>query len=259
MASKQEDGTTDNEMVNRSKQDSWPRITLFGDSITRYSMDPQNGCWAAYLYHELSSYFQIDVKGFSGYTTKWALELVPKLFTKAYLQSVELFVIFFGHNDAWQADYFPGVDVKQYEINLQEIIRLLLENGLRREQIIVITPGWYNQPGFTQFRFNENKADLSKTLEHSREYAEAAARVAKQSQVALVDWWSITLDFKPFDELFNDGLHLSQTGGKVLFQSIWPLIRTSIEAKHKKPICDLSMVDIPAELCEARRKSSISR
>lgn len=238
--------------------DNWPKVTLFGDSITRLSMDPNNGNWASYLAHELGDYYQVDIKGFSGYTTRFAAKLARQLFTKRYLQNVDLFFLFFGHNDAWQSPFFPGISVEEYEANMHEILDWLESNGLQKENIIVITPGWYDQQTFSNHRANENKADVRKTKEHSIKYADATKKICHQRALTCVDWWKLTIDYKPFDKLFYDGLHLSQIGAKCLFELIWPVVRTKIENKHDKPIEDLAIIDCPEELSEARRKSLLN-
>lgn len=241
-----------------AEMDNWPKITLFGDSITRLSMDPENGNWASYLAHELGDYYQIDIKGFSGFTTKFAVKVAKELFTEKYLQNVDLFFMFFGHNDAWESPLFPGITAEDYQKNMKNLIDHLVSNGLPKESIIIITPGWYDQITFSRHREDEKKADLTKTLEHSIKYAEIAAKVAKDLEITFIDWWLATLEHKPFEELFNDGLHLSQRGAKLLYELIWPTVKEKIELKHRKPIKELAMVQTPEELSEARRKSFLN-
>lgn len=230
--------------------DRWPKITLFGDSITRYAHDADYGCWASMLAHQVLNYYQVDVKGFSGYTTKWALQLVPKLFTPQYLADVEYFIIFFGHNDAWDPEKYPTVTPAQYKDNLIIMIKLLIEDGLSKDKIMLITPGWFDEPSCSKWQIETYGGTMGKTFEHSRKYVDATIEVAREFNISLVDWWKVTTNYQPLEELFYDGLHLSTKGAKLLFDTLWPELRATIEAKHGRRVEELYRIDIPRELLD---------
>ena len=77
-----------------------PQIILFGDSITQFSF--QTGGWGAALANEYQRHADVVVRGYSGYNTRWALELLPSLFPAdcPAAQTPALVTVFLGANDA---------------------------------------------------------------------------------------------------------------------------------------------------------------
>ena len=107
-----------------------PKFILFGDSITQGSFDPEKsgfGCFS------LSVCSQGDVvnRGFSGYTTRWAVPALPHVFTPA--DNVKLVTIFFGANDSCIESLNPRhhVPLPQYTKNIESILKFLRECMVR--------------------------------------------------------------------------------------------------------------------------------
>ena len=114
----------------------WRKITCFGDSITRRSKDPDNGCWAGHLAQKTLNYYDVDVRGFEGYNTRWSLKLMPQLFPRSYLSQVDIFILFFGHNDSWEPPSPLHVPIYEYDKNTRAMIEYLRINGLDKSKII---------------------------------------------------------------------------------------------------------------------------
>ncbi|VFV29820.1 isoamyl acetate-hydrolyzing [Lynx pardinus] len=77
----------------------WPRVLLFGDSITQFSF--QQGGWGASLADKLVRKCDVLNRGFSGYNTRWAKIILPRLIKKGTgLDSPVAVTIFFGANDS---------------------------------------------------------------------------------------------------------------------------------------------------------------
>lgn len=220
----------------------WPRITLFGDSITRMSMDPENGCWASYLSYTLSRYFDVNVRGFDGYNTRWALEYMPKLFSRNYLENVELFIIFFGHNDSWESELAVSVAPSEYESNLKLMIEYLTKNGIDKQKIILISPSWYHESSTRKLILAEGEPRPYKSFEHSILYNEVVSRVGMDESIDVLDFFKITSNYKPLEELFYDGIHLSKVGARLLYNSLMPIVKKKIETKHNTTLMRLSHV-----------------
>ena len=217
----------------------WPKITLFGDSITRRSFDPDFGCWASHVANKVGSYFDVDQRGFEGYNSEWALEVVPKLFPKSYLDKVELFVMFFGHNDSWDSNFPTNLSVSQYEANMRSILKYLLENGIKRNQIILITPTWFHLEQFKKFLSEANLPSTGKSFERAQEFASAITRIGADEGIDVVDFFDVSSKHKPLGEMFCDGVHFSRVGAKMLFDCLMPVIERKIEDTYKKPLADL--------------------
>lgn len=226
------------------------KIIIYGDSITRYSMDPDSGCFASYLANELIGYYTLDIKGFAGFRTRDALILAPKLFTEDYLLDVHYFIIFFGHNDSWQDKFNYGISPSEYKDNLLIMVKLLLEDGMRRDRIMLITPGWHHEADWSEWQKRHLPVSFIKTFEHCIMYAEATQQVAQETGVTLIDWFKVTSNHEPLSELFSDGLHLSKRGAKLLFDTIWPELKSTIEKIHGKKMEQISIADIPKDLVD---------
>lgn len=212
-------------------------MTLFGDSITRRSFDVENGCWGSMIAFKLGSYFDVDFRGFEGYNSRWALELAPKIFPKNYLDKVELFVLFFGHNDS-----FPvvlHVPVEEYEQNMRSLVKHLQENGLSKDKIILITPTWYHHEAFAEYCKSMQMPALVKDFEQAKRYRDAILNIAKDHDLSVLDFFDISSKHQPLADLFCDGIHFSRTGAKLLYDSLMPIIEKKIEAKFEKPLADL--------------------
>ncbi|RLW12161.1 hypothetical protein DV515_00000720 [Chloebia gouldiae] len=83
----------------RGRRLRWPRVLLFGDSITEYSFQ-ENG-WGAYLAERLVRKCDVVNRGISGYNTRWAKLILPRLITEnTSADSIAAVTIFFGANDS---------------------------------------------------------------------------------------------------------------------------------------------------------------
>ena len=217
----------------------WPKICLFGDSITRRGFNIEEGCWASLLQDKLGDYFDVDARGFSGYNSRWCLDLMPKLFPKHYLDHVEVFVLMLGHNDSWDPRVPLHVPVEEYERNMSSILEYLFKNGLAKQKVIIVTPHWYNEEAFTKYQITVGRPDFTKKFESAVKYSDAVKRIAAREQIELLDAFEISTKHEPQEELFCDGLHLSVKGAKVFFQNLWPLIDKKIVEAFKKPVDQL--------------------
>lgn len=217
----------------------WPKITLFGDSITRRSMDPESGCWGSMIAHRVGSYFDVDPRGFEGYNSKWALELMPQLFPKSYLEKVEIFIPFFGHNDAWDRRFPAHVPVDQFEANTRAMVKYLTENGLGKEKIILITPTWYCEEEFNKYIVELGFPIVSKRFEEAEKYSDAILAIGKDLDLDVVDFFAVSARQEPLADMFCDGIHYSTKGAKLLFSLLMPAIEKKLEASWGKPIVDL--------------------
>jgi isoamyl acetate esterase len=101
-----------------------PSIVLFGDSITQqaFGVDGKIG-WASLLAADYTRRADVINRGYSGYNTKMAIDLLPSIFPKATDGSGILFcAIFFGANDATLLGERQHVPIEQYAKNLETII-----------------------------------------------------------------------------------------------------------------------------------------
>lgn len=104
-----------------------PKIYLFGDSITEFSFD--EGGWGASLANHFARTVDVVLRGYGGYNTRWALQVLEKVFLRVEGGGEPLAVtVFFGANDACLPDRyaaFQHVPLHEYKHNLHSIVSFL--------------------------------------------------------------------------------------------------------------------------------------
>ena len=76
-----------------------PQFITFGDSITQKGFSSPSG-WTAALAEAYQRRADVVNRGYSGYNTNWALQLLDKVFPPAGCSGVRLATVWFGANDA---------------------------------------------------------------------------------------------------------------------------------------------------------------
>ncbi|MEE6476782.1 hypothetical protein FKM82_011215 [Ascaphus truei] len=77
---------------------SWPRVVLFGDSITQFAFEAN--AWGSSLANKLVRRCDVLNRGLSGYSTRWAKLVLPRLIPKScHPENIVAVTIFFGAND----------------------------------------------------------------------------------------------------------------------------------------------------------------
>ncbi|CAG8597532.1 1467_t:CDS:2, partial [Acaulospora morrowiae] len=155
------------------------QIVLFGDSITQGA--------------ELSQAYvrKLDVynRGFSGYNTEWAKELLTQLLpnhdSKEQSQNsnrvkIVLIKIFFGANDAALKPNKQHIDLDKYKENLTQMVNMVKKSDSESPpRVILITPppldeeAWWNTRGM----------EIDRKSEVTHQYALACLQVAQELNV----------------------------------------------------------------------------
>ncbi|XP_010159957.1 PREDICTED: isoamyl acetate-hydrolyzing esterase 1 homolog, partial [Eurypyga helias] len=102
----------------------------------------ENG-WGAFLAERLVRKCDVVNRGLSGYNTKWAKLILPRLISKsAGAESTVAVTIFFGANDSALKDLNPKqhVPLEEYAANLKSMIQYLKSVDITEDRIILITP-----------------------------------------------------------------------------------------------------------------------
>ncbi|KAM4804542.1 isoamyl acetate-hydrolyzing esterase 1 homolog isoform X2 [Urocitellus parryii] len=209
----------------------WPRVLLFGDSITQFSF--QQGGWGASLADKL---VRCDVlnRGFSGYNTRWAKIILPRLIRKGNnLDNPVVVTIFFGANDSALKDENPKqhIPLEEYVANLKSMVQYLKSVDVPEHRVILITPpplcetAWEKECIMQGWKINRLNSVVG-------EYASMCLQVAQDCGTDVLDLWTMMQkdneDFSSY--LSPDGLHLSPKGNEFLFLHLWPLIEKKVSS-----------------------------
>ncbi len=107
---------------------------LFGDSITEFGfgVEGKQG-WASLLSAEYTRRADVLSRGFSGYNTKHALDVLPSIFGNAFgsdesksastVKTELLFcTVFFGANDCSLPSARQHLDIESFDANIRSIV-----------------------------------------------------------------------------------------------------------------------------------------
>ncbi|EFB27457.1 hypothetical protein PANDA_012400, partial [Ailuropoda melanoleuca] len=172
-------------------------------------------------------------RGFSGYNTRWAKIILPRLISKGNSPDSPVAVtIFFGANDSALKDENPKqhVPLAEYAENLSSMVRYLRSAGVPGSRLVLIAPPPLCEDAWEQeCRLQGSK--LNRLNSVVGEYAGACVQVARDCGIDVLDLWTLMQeDTQDFSAYLSDGLHLSPKGNEFLFSHLWPLIEKKVSS-----------------------------
>lgn len=153
--------------------------------------------------------------------------MLPKLFPATALVGVDCFTILLGSNDCALQGCLTNqhVPIDEYKQNLADIVVHLEKNGLERRKIILLTPPPYYHENFVKFWVESGKPGVPKrSNEQPKIYAKACLELGASIGVDVCDVHSVFEEDGQREALFCDGIHFSQLGADLLFQTVLPLV-----------------------------------
>ncbi|XP_078069290.1 isoamyl acetate-hydrolyzing esterase 1 homolog isoform X1 [Mustelus asterias] len=208
----------------------WPRVILFGDSITQRSFD--QGGWGAAIANRLVRKCDVLNRGLSGYNSKWALSVLPKIITQPANQgTIAAVTVFFGANDSALKDVNPvqHIPLTEYAENLKRTVQYLRSIGVCEEKVIMITPPPLDESAWEKECIVKD-CILNRYNSVTKQYAEACVNVATECGTDVLDLWTLMqMENQDFSSYLSDGLHLSEKGNMFLETHLWPLLEKKME------------------------------
>ncbi|KAI0557709.1 GDSL-motif lipase/hydrolase family protein [Gracilaria domingensis] len=195
-----------------------PCVLLFGDSITEQSVvssDQNAPGWSALLREAYQARVEVFVRGFSGYNTRWALHLFPRIiepFFNTETLALQTVVIFFGANDATTPTSLQHVPLDSYAQNLATLVDAV--KALPSKPVpVLVTP-----PALGKSR---HAIDDERRMESTAKYAEACVETGRRLGVPVVDLHAAMVgracDDDGVDVFLSDGLHLAPDGNRLVY------------------------------------------
>lgn len=249
-------------------------VLLLGDSITQLSWDPTGSGWASLLQNHFQRRAQFITRGFGGYSTEAAVDIIlPKLgdsltfYTQKSKKScfdecsdvkneesdpnhdsnkdannqILAATIFFGANDSVLStceDNAQHVPLKTFIKNTKTLINHL-QNALKIKTVILITLPLYDDEAWKVAcckKYNLASVESKRSIENSDTYRKAVINIATEMEsVEICDFWGAMEKETGWKELLSDGLHLSPSGQKLLFESLVPIFERLIPVEMKLP------------------------
>lgn len=228
------------------------QFVLFGDSITQRCFNQDYGfAFGAALSDNYVRRMDVVNRGFSGYNTRQALEVLPHIVPPRSQTRVRFMTFWYGANDA-RLPNTPGepqqhIPLDEYIENTKTMITHPDVRGHEGIRLILITPPAVDERQClaADKANNPNNGDIIRRKANvTRDYAAAIVKLGQETNVQVLDLWSIMVRRAggavedpvptgamemPQNEVLQsyllDGLHLSPEGYKVLYDEFMGLIR----------------------------------
>ncbi len=214
---------------------AYPKIVLFGDSITQEAWNPEWFSHGAALASIYARKMDVMNRGYGGYNTNQAVDLVPRLFPID--DTLKLVVVSFGANDAVLGGGAQHVSLEAFSNNLRRLAVSLQVSGTK---VILMTPppidGYAADP-----------SGMARTAENTKLYAEATQTASRELNVPLADVWTAMMKSVGWTEnteglpgslryprnsqlagYFRDGLHPVGAGYRIIYNEIMKTIRENL-------------------------------
>ncbi|KAM6968991.1 isoamyl acetate-hydrolyzing esterase 1 homolog [Tautogolabrus adspersus] len=217
--------------MSKLKTVVWPQVILFGDSITQNSFQA-NG-WGAEFANKLVRKCDVVNRGFSGYNSRWAKIILPRLINgqnSAAVNNIAAVTVFFGANDSALEDKNPQqhVPLQEYSENLKEISGLLASAGVSADRVIFITPPPLHESAWEKECILKG-SPLNRHNSVAGQYAQACVQAAGQCGADVLDLWTLMQkDGQDYTVYLSDGLHLSEKGNQFVTQHLWELLESRV-------------------------------
>lgn len=209
-----------------------PTIALFGDSITQqgFSYGVDSPGWAGLLASAYTRRADVLNRGFSGYNTRHAVDILPSVFGPdlSHVGQPLFVTVFFGANDSslpGDRQHNQHVPIDEYEDNLKTIVKEIggRFQGNTKPPIILITPPPVDKTAWDKFCMDSFNELSPRTNEVTKSYGDRVKSVAKEFGCSVVDSFSL-LGGNHSEEIYGknleDGLHLNGLGNKLLFDGL---------------------------------------
>ncbi|XVE97084.1 hypothetical protein REPUB_Repub02eG0280200 [Reevesia pubescens] len=198
-----------------------PVFVLFGSSIVQFSYS--NEGWGAILADLYARKADILLRGYSGWNSRRALNVLHQVFPKDAVVQPSLVIVYFGGNDSMEphpSGLSPHVPLSEYIENMKKIGMHL--KGLSDKTRVM----FLSAPPVNEEQIFEAIGVQGRTNEACRIYSEACLKLCEVLDVKGVDLWTALQrrdDWKT--ACFTDGIHLSSEGSKLVAKEILKALR----------------------------------
>lgn len=218
-----------------------PQIVLFGPSIVQYSYSHEG--WGAILTDLYSCKADVVLRGYAGWNTRLALQVLDQIFPKDAAVQPSLVIVYFGGNDSVIPDpngLNSHVPLPEYIQNMKNIVLHLKSLSEKTRIIILSTPPVNEEQVIKVFGNIRNRSN-----ESAHKFSEACIEMCQELGIKVIDLWTALQN--PDNGLtayFTDGIHLSAEGSKVIVKEILKVVK---EAEWKP---NLHWKSLPTEFAE---------
>ncbi|XP_023729702.1 GDSL esterase/lipase CPRD49 [Lactuca sativa] len=203
-----------------------PQFVLFGSSIVQFSFGEEG--WGAILADIYARKADIVLRGYSGWNSRQAVEVLDQVFPKDEAIQPSLVIVYFGGNDSvlpTQDGLSSHVPLDEYVENMRKIA-IHLKSLSEKTRIIFLTAPPVNESQILQFFGTKGRKN-----ELCKKYADACVKLCKEMNIKCIN---LCTTLKQRDDwlttCFTDGIHLTPIGSKIVAKEILKVI---MEAEWK--------------------------
>ncbi|KAG2723896.1 hypothetical protein I3843_02G168700 [Carya illinoinensis] len=237
-----------------------PQFVLFGSSIVQMSFG--HGGWGATLAELYARKADIVLRGYFGWNSRRALEVLDQVFPKNAALQPSLVIVYFGGNDSMgphSSGLGPHVPLPEYIENMRKIVTHL-QSLSKQTRVIVLSC-----PPVNEAKIRENKSEfiseLARTNELCQSYSEACIELCQEMGVKVVDLFTALQKRDDWMEaFFTDGIHLSAEGSKMVVGEILKVLKEAdwVPCLHWKSMPTEFAEDSPYDLVAADGKTTLN-
>ncbi|KAL4323315.1 hypothetical protein GQ457_11G009500 [Hibiscus cannabinus] len=202
-----------------------PQFILFGSSIVQLSFS--NGGWGAILADVYARKADILLRGYYGWNSRRALEVLDRVFPKDDSNQPSLIITYFGGNDSMgphPSGLGPHVPLPEFIDNMRKIA-IHLKSLSDSTRLVFLTC-----PPVDEERVNKNTSQyfshLVRTNELCQTYSEACIKLCQELDIKVVDLFTAFQRRDNWEtDCFTDGVHLSAEGSKIVVTEILKVLK----------------------------------
>nr|GLL40321.1 GDSL esterase/lipase CPRD49 isoform X2 [Ipomoea trifida] len=202
-----------------------PQFVLFGSSIVQLSFS--NGGWGAILADVYARKADIVLRGYYGWNSRRAVQILDKVFPKDAAVQPELVIAYFGGNDSMgphSSGLGPHVPLPEYIENMRKVA-LHLKSLSDTIRIIFLS-----SPPVNEAKVEETSSsyfsELVRTNDLCKKYSDACIDLCKELGVMVVDLFTSIQKREDWENTcFIDGVHLAEEGSKVVVEEILKVLK----------------------------------
>lgn len=218
------------------------QFIVFGDSLTQRGYELHTGGWVSLLSNIYIRKRDIINRGFSGYTTKYCLELIQPILQHAInsKSKVDLISILLGTNDSVLPGYKQYVPVENTIKNLKEIVSIIRKMLPETRILLIIPPPIYDE--------YYNQDNIPKGTERTQKalnvYRNSIKQLCNEININYIDIWKTIFgtdkdedyDAKKANDILIDGVHFNEKGNLILYNEIIKAIKLNWPELNPDPM-----------------------
>nr|XP_029121525.1 GDSL esterase/lipase CPRD49 isoform X2 [Elaeis guineensis] len=166
-----------------------PLFVLFGSSIVQFSFS--NEGWGATLADIYARKADILLRGYCGWNSRRALQVIDKIFPKDAAVQPSLVIVYFGGNDSMgphPSGLGPHVPLPEYIENMNRIAKHL-KSLSEKTRIIFLSCPPINEEMVCQLE-SPFIGKIERTNELCRKYSEACIQLCNDMDLKVIDLWT---------------------------------------------------------------------